>query len=183
VHRTLLALAVSLLLVPAPAGAQDCGSGCDVVVEPATRVIDGAMAGPGDVVCLRAGERSGLTLRDLAGTEAEPITLRACDGVVSIRGGTGSMVTIGRVDHLRITGEGGEGPQIRLDGEGTANIGFHANGCAEHLELDHVEVLGTTYTALRVHAEVEGCEVRRDLFVHHTTCISTTWAARASSWG
>ena len=124
------------------------------------------MAHPGDVICLRAGRRGALTLRDIAGTEAMPITLQACDGTVTLEGTSGDVLALNDVRHLRVTGAGGEEPHLRVDGAAMASIGIHANGCTEHVELDHVEVFNTTYTALRAHAENASCPVREAFFVH-----------------
>lgn len=165
-ERIALGLALLIALAPQAAQAQFCATDCDLVVETTTRTIEASMAHPGDVICLRAGTRGALTLRDVVGTEAMPITLQACDGTVTLQGTTGDVLALNDVRHLRVTGAGGEVPHLRIDGAAMASIGIHANGCTEHVELEHLEVFNTTYTALRVHAESASCAVREGFFVH-----------------
>ncbi|MGV3619590.1 MAG: right-handed parallel beta-helix repeat-containing protein, partial [Archangium sp.] len=39
-------------------------------------------------------------------------------------------------------------------------------GCAQHVEIDHLEVSGTSYTSLRHGSEEAACPVQRGLFIH-----------------
>ncbi len=143
-----------------------CDAGCDRVIEPAERSIDGADVAPGEVVCVRGGETATLTIRDVHGSADAPVVIRACDAPLSIGGGGATNgIAVQRSSHLRITG--GDERAIRIVGGPTYSVGVSVQSCTEHLEVDGLEVSGTSYTAYRNLSESDTCPVRTGFSLHH----------------
>lgn len=168
--RTPLALAV-LLACPALAAAQPaCGApACDVVVEAAGAVVvDGAAVAAGATVCVRAGDApiASLTLRNVRGTAAAPITVTACGGTLRIGGGSArNAIVLTGSEHVRLTG--GEARAIRVEGGAGYNRGVEIIGCSAHVELDHFEIAGTAHSGIRSHVPDDACRERAGFSIHH----------------
>jgi len=160
---------VSLLGVVLPSiarGQAPCDASCDHVIEPASRFIDGAAIEPGDTVCIRGGTTQTLAIRDVRGSAAAPVLIRACDAPLIVGGGTSTNgISIQTSSYLRITG--GAERSIRVVGGPTYSVGVTVNSCTEHLEVDGLEVSGTTYTAYRNLSESDACLVRTGFSLHH----------------
>ena len=57
---------------------------CTVEIASDIMLIDGSAFNPGDVICLLAGNKDYLLLRDIHGTESQPITIINKGGAVII---------------------------------------------------------------------------------------------------
>jgi len=114
---------------------------------------------PGDVIEFPSGTDS-LYLTDLFGTLANPIIIRNVSGSQAVISGTvNSSMYIVDCEHLIIDGDtnsGGETYGIRLTGS-TSGGGIRSGGPREdasYVEVHHVQVDNTTYTAINVRVEV-----------------------------
>jgi hypothetical protein len=163
----LTVLVLATLLLPGVIHAQEpCDASCDHVIDPASRLVDGAAIGPGDTVCIRGGTTQTLSIRDVRGSADAPVLIRACDAPLEIGGGSSTNgISIQTSSHLRITG--GHERSIRIVGGPTYSVGVAVNSCTEHLEVDGLEVSGTTYTAYRNLSESVACPVRTGFSLHH----------------
>lgn len=162
--------------VASPAMAQvACDASCTTVVDvPTQGAVEGGSVAPGTTVCLRTGgPLDGLQLNGFEGTDSEPITVRPCGSTLEV--GTASSGSLGieihESEHLRLTGDGGSAAQaihVKGGSSGGAAIvmGIGFSGCSSDVELDHLEVDGTSYTALRNHVEDPSCAVRSGFSVH-----------------
>jgi hypothetical protein len=150
---------------------------CTVIVSREVDRIDGSSddRGPGDVICLEAGERSPLDLVDLSGTVSDPIVVRNHGGVVDIVApGAYAGIEIRDSSGLRITGTGverrcgarfSESEQacgIRISQSGN---GLTGKVRTERLVVDHVEVGHVSSSGMGVHdKDVHRSEwVQRDI--------------------
>lgn len=161
-------LGAVLCVVGFVAQATPCDAGCDVVLTGnARKNVNGAALRGGETVCLSAGSVSDVWIHDVK-PDAGVVTVRACDGTLRIAGGTNVAITAQDVSWLRITGDDGDGGRaLIIDGTDAGYvIGVSLGGCAQHVELDHLEVFGTSYTSLRHGSEEAACPVQRGLFVH-----------------
>lgn len=164
---TLRLTILSMLLLPAVAAAQaPCDGSCDHVIDPASRLVDGEAIEPGDTVCIRGGTTASLAVRDVRGSAEAPVLIRACDAPLIVGGGGATNgISIQTSSHLRITG--GDERSIRVIGGPSYSVGVAVNSCTEHLEVDGLEVSGTTYTAYRNLSESDACPVRTGFSLHH----------------
>lgn len=133
-------------LVPWHAGAAPCD--CDHVIEPGVGIADGAMLGvqPGQSVCVRGGAREYLRLQKFTGSEAQPIVIRNCEGVVDISNDDrGYGLTVDGSRWVRVTGTGDEsatyGFRVRAskDGPDYSAMSVAVGDLSSDIELDHVE--------------------------------------------
>jgi hypothetical protein len=161
--RILVAFLVSL---PGVALAQaPCDATCDHVVDAGARELDGAGLDPGDVVCLRGGETPTLTIHDVHGSAAAPITIRACDAPLRLGGGSATnAMAIRTSSYLRVTG--GDDHAIVIFGGASYVMGISVGSCTEHLEVDGVEASGLSYTPYRNLSEDDACPVRTGFSLH-----------------
>jgi hypothetical protein len=113
--------------------------------------------GPGDVVCLAAGQRGNIKVYNLHGAAANPIIIRNEGGVVRIVGATYKLGGIGllRSSSVRITGTGVSeacgaeyDPEAQQCGIVIANafngIRVAPDGNPRRIEIDHVRVEHTS---------------------------------------
>ncbi len=150
---------------PGPNG-PPAAAACTVVIGPDKGAIDGSDAAlkglkPGAVICLPAGTRPNLLIRNIHGTAAAPITIRNNGGVTRI---TGALLSDGGIliqasSDIRITGTGTEAHcgalyraadqrcGIVIDGaQKGIKVDTAKGGTVGGFEFDHVEVVHTSQT-------------------------------------
>ena len=158
-------IAAAPLPAPGPS-APAAAAACTVVIGPDKGAIDGsdtALKGlkAGAVICLPAGTRPNLLIRNIHGTAAAPITIRNNGGVTRI---TGALLSDGGVliqssSDIRITGTGTEAHcgalyratdqrcGIVIDGaQKGIKVDTAKGGTVGGFEFDHVEVVHTSQT-------------------------------------
>jgi len=138
---------------------------CDRVIPAGVDEADGrgnyADVGPGDVVCLPAGTRGPLELRNFHGADGRAITFVNDGGTVTVRGDGGDYagIEIEDSDHIRVTGAG----TAAQCGAGVAasaqRCGIRILGAArsltgkvktEYIRVDHIEMGDTTQAAVSI---------------------------------
>ncbi len=174
---------------PPPAGS------CPFVIGPEKGSIDGtdpALRGlrPGAVICLPAGTRPNLLIRNIHGTASAPITIRNNGGVVRITGAVqadGGILIQSSTD-IRISGAGSEshcGASYRasdqrcgivIDGaQKGIKVDTAKGGAVGGFEFDHVEVVHTSQTiktrGITIHP-IPGLTVK-DIHVHDNHVAET----------
>ncbi len=150
--RTILCTIIGLSsLISLPAQAQDCG--CDHVVEVNTTFLDGSKLGvkPGDVVCLKAGKRTNLLIKNFTGSSSKYITIKNCGGQVVLGGSNvnnGIMVQNSR--YFRITGTGVSGMEygIKIDKTKAGSQGVAVSEFSSDVEIDHLEITGVGFAGI-----------------------------------
>ncbi|MBT1686385.1 alpha/beta fold hydrolase [Dawidia soli] len=133
-----------------PSGTQTCN--CDHVIEAKSEYIK-AMdmpkpVKPGDVVCVRAGNRGYLRFMDFVGTPDKPITFINCGGQVVINNPImdGSL-SFTRCKYFRVTGTGDPnffyGFKIAVSTKNTAMFMSDSD-----FEVDHIEIANSGYAGI-----------------------------------
>lgn len=178
--------ALALLVLVAPRARAQCD--CDHVLDASVTVADGPTLGvmPGDRVCVM-GDRPFLRIQHFMGTEAEPITVLNCGGVVNIHNEDRAygLVVEAESEHVHVTGSGEPSAfyGFRVSTPATtpyAAIGIWIQGRATDVEVDHAEVFDTGFAGVMAKTD-PGCAdaaawptfVQRnvhlhDLWVHDT---------------
>ncbi|RYE89823.1 MAG: hypothetical protein EOO75_11160, partial [Myxococcales bacterium] len=169
--------AAAVLLAGRLASAAPCDDSCDVVLhelpscQGATWCVSGEGVSPGATVCLDAAASpvKDLTVTGFAGTAEAPITVRSCGGTFRIEGGdSGQALLVRESQHVRLSGGEGAERGWRIQGAKPAStyvMGVAFIGCSQGITLDHFEISGTSYTALRNHHDSPACPVRRGFVV------------------
>ncbi|AHM63608.1 PKD domain-containing protein [Flammeovirgaceae bacterium 311] len=174
--------------------AQDCG--CDHVIGPDKSYVRAAEmpnVKPGDVVCITAGVRGRLVLRDFVGTKEQPIIFKNCGGQVIFENNTdlSGTFTFANSQYFRVTGTGSPdhkyGFLIRKGGNSSAMFVTKSD-----FELDHIEIASAGFAGImaKVDPNCHNTEYHQgnfvmenisihDNFIHHTVgeglYIGHTW--------
>ncbi|MCD9017741.1 alpha/beta fold hydrolase [Parachryseolinea silvisoli] len=133
-----------------PSGTQTCN--CDHVIEAKTEYIK-AMdmpkpVKPGDVVCVRAGNRGYIRFMDFVGTADKPITFINCGGQVVINNPlVDGSLSFTRCKYFRVTGTGDPnffyGFKIAVSTKNTAMFMSDSD-----FEVDHIEIANSGYAGI-----------------------------------
>lgn len=150
-REMLCAFTLLSFLISFSAQAQNCN--CNHVIELNTTHIDGSQLGvkPGDVICLKAGRRTNLFIKNIKGSASSPVTIKNCGGQV-ILGGTdvnnGIMVQNSR--YFRITGTGDSGHKygIKIDKTKSGSQGIAIAEFSSDVEIDHIEIGGAGFAGI-----------------------------------
>lgn len=152
---TIVCLIFSLLFTNTFSKAQSCG--CDITVPLSQTLIDGANNSiqPGKVICLTAGTRQQLKIRNLTGTAANPIIIKNCGGKVNISASYGYGMWIENSKFFQITGTGSSdqyGITVNTQNK-TGSVGIKIWLKTTNVELDHVEVYNTGFAAIEAKSD------------------------------
>lgn len=180
---SVVALSITLTGLFAPRALAQCD--CDHTLGLEVTEASGADLGvmPGDRVCVTAGERPFLRLREFTGTAAAPITVLNCGGLVTIRNTDRAyaLVIEGASEHVRVTGTGDDtltyGFRVSApDLEPYPGIGLWILGRATDIEADHMEVFETGFAGVMAKTD-PACEDRPfwDGFVQRNTHLHHLW--------
>ena len=133
---------------------QDCG--CDHVIKPGDQTyIDGKKlgVGPGDVVCLQAGNYPYFHLYNFVGSASAPIVLKNCGGVVKVgdaKLGFGFLIQNSKFFRLTGSGHSGEQYGIKVHKTLTGASGLIIEKQSSDFEVDHVETYDIGYAGVVV---------------------------------
>lgn len=151
--------------LPGALRAQDCG--CDIVIPAATTFLDGNTVGrvdggtgarPGDKICLMAGTKPSLYVRNLLGSAAEPLLITNCGGKVLI--GPDPLVTplpdtaiglpFSNSKHFILSGKGDPAHRygIYVRGSAPGRSGIALAGRSEYFRVEGVEVSHTGFAGI-----------------------------------
>ena len=96
---------------------------------------------PGDVICVMAGTRTSLTIKNITGTRANPIIVRNEGGQVTLKGSGGFTFHMSNAKFFRLTGKGTVGIQYGFNITGGSQ-GLRIDAGSEEFEVDHIEISG-----------------------------------------
>lgn len=132
---------------------------------------------PGDVICIQAGERTHLGLKNFHGTASQPIIFKNCGGQVVISNDNFYYgIRLDNCKYFRFTGTGS--PQ-HLYGFKVAKTGWSAIGMtigigSTDFEVDHVEISNTGFAGLMCKTDPDctgkpnrGNFVQANTVIHH----------------
>ena len=176
-----VALALVLLALADPAAAQDCE--CDFTIPTDVTGFDGDMegVGPGDRVCVEAGEREFLRFRHLSGSAAEPIEIVNCGGLVRIHNEERAYALVFEDDshdfHLTGTGDPALTYGFEISAPATTpypGVGLWLLGRSTDYEVDHVEIHDTGFAGVSAKTDPlcdgsadQDVFVQRNVSFHH----------------
>jgi hypothetical protein len=130
----------------------------DHLIPLATTTVDGTTLGiqPGDRILITAGARPWLTLQNVVGTAAAPVTVINSGGQVVLKNSDRWMaLTITACHHLHLTGSGHAGYAYGFDVACTRASSHSVNviGKSSDIEIDHVEISGAGFAGFNVKDE------------------------------
>ncbi|MCF2856730.1 right-handed parallel beta-helix repeat-containing protein [Pseudoalteromonas sp. SMS1] len=142
-------------------------SQCDHLISTSQHLVDGNTMAiqAGDTVCLEAGQRGPLRLRNVQGSAHAPVILRNQNGVVTFSPYEYS-IAIENSRWLRVTSNAVENESVyglRLGG--TLGIG----ALSEQIEIDHIEVYRARFAGMLIKTD--------------PTCDPQTWAENFTMTG
>jgi len=149
---------VTMLWLTGSTGNRVAAAGeCDHTIGTSVSTADGwkeyKEVQPGQTVCLAAGQRGPLKIRNFAGTADKPITFINSGGRVVINSSSWYGIMIENSQHLRLTGSGSQekyGIKIAKSGQ----HGIRAGWKSSDFEIDHVEV--SNVASIGIHAQTVG---------------------------
>lgn len=156
---------------------------CQHVIGPEVKTADGAAnysaVQPGDTVCIEAGARGPLRLKNFRGAPDKPVTFANSGGVVTVENSTSALagVHFTNSEHVRLTGSGVSSEcgalfpaedqrcGIRVFG---GNRGVAGRDKTGHIEVDHVEIGQASQPAIHINSDVPYGEwTQYDTYIHH----------------
>ncbi len=127
-------------------------AGCDHTIGPKIDIANGWQnydgVDPGDVVCVRGGNRNALTLQNFQGTATKPITFINFDGAVTIDSDKWYGIRIRNSQHIRLTGIGSADETYGFKIIGSTSHGVRIGERSSHFEIDHIEVTNVPLTGM-----------------------------------
>jgi len=140
-----LALYVGLLFPSLFVHAQ---TGCDHTIGLSVASADGrgnfSAVQPGDVVCIAAGSRDQLTLKNFQGASSAPIVFKNSGGAVVFNNSGGFGMRVQNARYFRITGTGDSSIKYGIQIKGSYSFGINIGWKSSDLEVDHVEIAQTS---------------------------------------
>ena len=132
--------------------AQDCG--CDHVISPDVNYFNGEGVLPGEVICITAGTRSALKIKNVHGSTSDPIILKNCGGEVIIEGEPAAQtLLIGNSYFFNLTGSGDADVPFGIHIDGGSEVGLLINDLSHHFEVDQVQIENVHGVGLQVFDE------------------------------
>lgn len=98
---------------------------------------------PGDIVCIAAGNRADLALRNFQGTPGNPITFVNFGGQVVIDSGITHGILVQNSRFFRLTGTGSRDIDYGIKIVGSRGDGINVGYRSSDFEVDHIEITGT----------------------------------------
>jgi hypothetical protein len=138
------------ILLSFSAQAQDCG--CDHTIELSTTHIDGSQMGvkAGDVICLKAGKRTNLYIKNIKGAANNYVTIKNCGGQVVLGGDVNNGILVQNSRYFRITGTGDSSYEygIKIDRTKAGSQGVAVTEFSSDVEIDHLEISGAGFAGI-----------------------------------
>ena len=149
---------------------------CTIEIASDVLLVDGATISPGDVVCLMAGEKDYLFLRDIQGTEAQPITIVNKGGAVIIDTDHFYGIKFDNCKHIIFSGAGEDGLQYGIQVKRVGNgAGMSIDNMSTNVEVAFVEISFTSIAGIYAKTEpYQGdCNnlITRDVFTMYDLSI------------
>lgn len=117
---------------------------CNFYIEPNLGVADARTnytgVRPGDRVCIKAGSRKQLILRNFIGTAEQPITFINFGGQVVFNQTSDSGIRIQNSRFIHLTGTGQPGINYGFKVDGSYSAGIKLRDKSSDFEIDHIEI-------------------------------------------
>lgn len=154
-HALALFFIFTLSFINQKTFSQSCN--CDITIPISQTLIDGANNSilPGKVICLTAGTRKQLKIRNLTGTAANPIIIKNCGGVVNISASYGYGIWVENSKYFKISGTGSSdkyGINVTTQ-DLNGSVGVKLWLKSTNFEIDHLEVHHTGFCAIEAKSD------------------------------
>jgi len=127
---------------------------CTIEIASDEFLIDGTTIVPGDVICLLAGEKEYLLLKDIQGTEEQPITIINKGGAIIINTDHFYGIKFDNCKHIIFSGGGEEGLQYGIQVQGVSNgAGMSIDNMSTNIEVEFIEVAHTLLAGIYAKTE------------------------------
>ncbi len=114
---------------------------CTIEIPPEEVYIEGADFSPGDVICLLAGEKEYILLKEIKGTAAQPITIINSGGPVVIDTDHFYGVKFDNCEHIIFSGNGEPGIDYGIQVKRVGNgAGVSVDNMSTNVEIEYIEV-------------------------------------------
>ena len=122
---------------------------CTIQIPQDVLLVDGAAINPGDVICLLPGNKDYLLLRNIHGTEANPVTIINDGGTVIIDTDHYYGIKLENCKHIIFSGNGYEGEEYgiqiqRVDG----GVGLSVDKLSTNIEINNIEIANTLFAGI-----------------------------------
>ncbi len=108
---------------------------------------------PGDTICIAAGARGDLKLKNFQGTAENPIVIVNFGGQVVIDSDTSHGILFQNSRFFRLTGTGDGNIEYGIKIVNSTNVGVQAGYKSSNLEIDHVEISGARGAGIMAKSE------------------------------
>lgn len=135
------------------AGADVCDHTIGLTVSLADGRANYADVKPGDTVCIAAGTRNGLVLRNFEGTAEKPITFINFGGQVVVNSTTSRGILFATSRFFRLTGSGSEGISYGIKVIKSTSVGVSVGYKSSDFEVDHIEIADVTNAGIAAKTE------------------------------
>lgn len=142
--KKITSLLLSSVLALSVSFAETTQVDCTVEIASDVFLIDGSTYNPGDVICLLPGNKDYLLLRDIQGTESQPITIINTGGAVIIDTDHFYGIKFDNCKHVIFSGNGLDGLQYGIQVKGVDNgAGMSVDNMSTNVEIGFVEISHT----------------------------------------
>nr|WP_067059255.1 right-handed parallel beta-helix repeat-containing protein [Mucilaginibacter sp. L294] len=134
-------------------------TGCTYTVKPSDWFVDGTNIPAGSVICIPAGTRGALLLKNFKGTAAQPITIINKGGKVTFTTAVTASYTFKtqNCQYFKILGNGAPGVTYGFDING-GNIGMTMDDLSSDFEIANVEVRNSGFAGIMAKTD-PSCDV------------------------
>ncbi|MFB3906510.1 MAG: choice-of-anchor Q domain-containing protein [Acidobacteriota bacterium] len=123
-------------------------SGCDHTIGLSVGTADARgnfrVVQPGDVVCIAAGSRGPLTLKNFQGAASAPIVFRNAGGAVVLNTSASVGIKVQNCRYFRLTGTGDSSIKYGIQVKGSYGFGINIGWKSSDMEIDHIEIAQTS---------------------------------------
>jgi hypothetical protein len=143
------------------------------------KTVDGSTLGvkAGDTICLQAGSRANLTIKNVSGSKAAPVLITNCGGRVRIDKATSHGLLVIGCTHFRLSGSGDASHEygILIGKTPKGSQGLALAGKSSDYEVDHLEIEQSGFAGIMSKTDPSCADpdlrgfVQRNTHFHHNT--------------
>lgn len=138
-------------------------------------LIDGHFApynsvGAGDTILLKPGRKQLLILRNLVGSENQPLVVTNGDGLVEINSTHYFGISIRQCNHLKLSGAGKQGLKYGIQILNIQGSGLSIGDYSTNIEAEKIEIGNILYSGIIAKTEPD-CNFDRNSFIQENTII------------
>lgn len=164
---------------------QSIDASCTYTVQPSEWMVDGTNIPPGSVICLPAGTRGALLLKNLKGTATKPIIIVNKGGKVTLSAAASASYVLKaqNCQYFKIRGYGAAGISYGIDING-GNLGVTMDDLSSDFELTNLEVRNSGFAGIMAKTDPT-CDVatQRGHFTMNNVVIRSSYIHKTGGEG